>query len=348
MKNKLIILIVGVLYFFTSFGQSNVVFNADERLFTIFSLINTCGFDDEHSKKMSDVRLNIREELKGINPNLKAEIVDFYKKTDNVNWYNYTCYSFMLTQSPNFEVKEEYKNYDVVKKLDGFNLLLTKFYKECKIDILWEKYEKSYNKEIELQTVELKDEVTIMWEYLKIPKGNQSPINNVIVVPNLLNSYFRATQFEDTVANIVYIIPGPYSQNAPIAATVIHEMLHSITRPLLFENITIIDSLNSLNDLVKDKPTIKNSYNSDFGIVLDESIVRALTWHIVFINADKEFVNKGIQREYEEGFILIWYFYEAFNNFENNKKSLIDYYKTLISNIDINKEKQRWKVNTSD
>ncbi|MCK4662803.1 MAG: DUF4932 domain-containing protein [Bacteroidales bacterium] len=223
--------------------------------------------------------------------------------------------------------------------------MLSKFYKECQIDTLWKKYKKHYNKEIGLHTKELKDEVVFMWDYLKIPKGNSSPINNVIVVPNLLNSYFRATQFEDIVANIVYIIPGPYSENAPIAATVIHEMLHSITRPLLLKNKAIIDSLSSLNDLVKEQPTIKNNYNSNFSIVLDESIVRALTWRIVYRNTDSEFVHKGIQREYKEGFILIWYFYEAFDDFENNKESLINYYKTLIFNIDINNEKQRWKAN---
>ncbi|MCK4662805.1 MAG: hypothetical protein KAT68_08070 [Bacteroidales bacterium] len=106
-QNKLIILLIGILYSLTSFGQSNIVFNADERLFTVFSLINICGFDDEHSENMSDVRLYMRQELKNINPNLKAEINDFYKKTNNVNWYNYTCYSFMLTPAPVFEIKEE-------------------------------------------------------------------------------------------------------------------------------------------------------------------------------------------------------------------------------------------------
>jgi len=339
---KLLILIgIGTTYSYSTFGQYKVNFKADERLFTVYSLLNICGFDTEYGKSMSEVRLGIREDLKNIDPQLLNDLKNFYK--DHNDWYDYVCYSFIVNSPPTFTIDEKYQNNELIKSFDEFPFLLKRFYKECRIDSLWNKYKLKYENEIELHEEELKDYVPLMWNYLKIPDKKRFSIDKVLVVPNLLGSHLWATQFEDTIIDKLYVVSGPYSLNAPIAGTVIHEMMHSITGPLLKKHEALIDKFGTLNQIVRDKPTIKENYNSDFHLVLEESLVRALTWKIVYGKVDTKYLHGNIQREYKDGFILIWHFYEALGEFEKNNYSILEYYRTLISNIDIDKEEQRWK-----
>jgi hypothetical protein len=82
------------------------------------------------------------------------------------------------------------------------------------------------SKEAAFMRPEVLKSVGDMWGYLRISQDQQH--SRIRLVPNLMNSYFRATVFEDPVSDIVHVISGPYSKQADIPLTVVHELLHTV------------------------------------------------------------------------------------------------------------------------
>ena len=114
------------------------------------------------------------------------------------------------------------------------------------------------------------------------------------------------------------------------------------TIPLLQANEDEIHSKQDLLLSVEALPTVKDNYGGNFKHILDESLIRALTKRISLFSYEAG-VQAYIQREYDEGFILIWYFYEKLvNDFERRDLSFPDYFPRLIGEIDIDQERNRW------
>ncbi len=122
-----------------------------------------------------------------------------------------------------------------------------------------------------------------------------------------------------------------------------HEVLHTVTRPLLFRYKAIVDEKAGLLSLVTNKPEVKYNYKGSFATILDESLVRALTWRIVYKRIALRILKPLIQKEYREGFVLEWYFYDNLANYERSKMPFPKFYPNLISRVNIESETERWK-----
>jgi hypothetical protein len=113
--------------------------------------------------------------------------------------------------------------------------------------------------------------------------------------------------------------------------------------PLLSEYSELIASKKGIASLVKNKTAVK-FYIEDVPCLIDDCLVRALMWRIASKHfLSEQITNSNVLREYKDGFILELYFYEALAKYEKSNKNFKEYYPTIISKININYEKRRWK-----
>ncbi|MFC1528885.1 DUF4932 domain-containing protein [Candidatus Latescibacterota bacterium] len=321
----------------------------DERLFAVFALLNSAGFDDEYRKEgMHPVRIAVREEVGKISSSLSQQIETYLASHASANWFDYSRYALMLEPPPILRPRQPYSDFESVMELQGFDTILREFYTEARINFLWNRHKRFYNEEGEaLKKVYIKS-LDLMWDYARVPFADRQA--RIRVVPNLLNSYHRATLFYDIVSDSLYVIRGPLtSEDSQIDIMLVHELLHELLHPVLDREQKIINSTSSLKSLVVNLPTVRDNYDGSYRRVVEESLVRAIEKRLALSFYEEKLVKQALNREYRQGFLLVWHFYELLkDSYEKDRYPLTDIVPTLLQRIDIQTEQRRWEYQDSD
>ncbi|MBT4485808.1 MAG: DUF4932 domain-containing protein [Candidatus Latescibacteria bacterium] len=321
----------------------------DVRLFAVFVLLNSAGFDDEYRKEgMHPVRIAVREEVGKISSSLAQQIDTYIASHASANWQDYTRYALMLESPPILRPRQLYSAFESVMELQGFDTILREFYTEARINLLWSRHKRYYDEEGEALHKVYNMSLELMWDYARVPLVDRQA--RVCVVPNLLNSYHRATLFYDTVSDSLYVIRGPVtSEDTHVDIMLVHELLHELLHPVLDREHKIIDNTSLLKTLVYELPTIRNNYEGSYRRVVEESLVRAIEKRLALSFYEEKLVKQALNREYRQGFLLVWHFYELLEDFyEKDSSPLKDIVPILLKRIDIQTEQNRWEHQNSD
>lgn len=312
----------------------------DERLFAVFALLNALGFDDEfRDEGMHPVRIAVREELGQPSRLLPVEIRRYHAEHAEANWFAYTQYALMLSPPP-FSLRPGYEQTWAASVLPGFDAVLSSFYSSARLAAMWQEHCPRYRDEADLMRPKVLQSLGGMWDYLRTPESARH--YNVRVVPNLLNAYHRATVFEDPLSGAVQVICGPYSEQSQVDLTVVHEVLHTVLRPVMAQGISQIEGRAELMDLVGHLPAVLR-HGSDFGAITEESLIRALTKRIGRVAYGPAGAEQHASQEYEEGFLLMWHFLERLqSDYEVGEAPLLSQIPRLMASVDVAKEKARW------
>lgn len=312
----------------------------DERLFSTFALLNALGFNDEFREEgMHPVRTAVREELARRDPSIFKPARAYQRQHPDASWFAYTQYSLMLSAPP-FSLMSGYEDTWAASVLPGFDHVLRSFYCEALLSELWCQYLPEYEKDADLIRPEVFGCVGDMWTYLRVSREEQH--SKIRVVPNLMNSYFRATVFQDPLTGIVHVVSGPYSEQAQITLTVVHELLHTVLGSPLDQLASEVKYSSSLLNLVADLPTVVRN-GGQYDTVVEESLVRALTKRIGSQLYGEEGYVPHAAQEYREGWVLIWHFLEHLESaYEKGHQPLVTMLPEMIAAIDVCAETDRW------
>ncbi len=312
----------------------------DERLFSTFALLNALGFDDEFREEgMHPLRIAVREELASRDPALLVVARQYQSEHPEANWFSYTQYSLMLSGAP-FSLLPGYEDTWAASTLSGFDQVIRSFYSGAQLSELWRRHLPEYEREADLVRPEVFKCVGDMWTYLRVHPEEQH--SRIRVVPNLLNSYSRATVFLDPMTGIVHVISGPYSEQAQIPLTVVHELLHTVIGSAVDELTSEIKESSSLMDLVKDLPTVVRN-GGDYRTVVEESLIRALEKRIGARLYGQDGDACRTAQEYREGWMLIWHFLEQLNDtYEQSDQRFLTALPQTVSSVDVTREEARW------
>ena len=294
--------------------KNRISFSNDIEIFTLYAFMNYTGYNEENNPVgFSKVRKSVLQDLKAMNLNLKD---NNYYTNKKVGWGEYEEALKCMTEAPNFTYGKEVSS----KALEDLPEHLAEFYKEAKIESLYEKYQTDYEKEQEKYKSEVYEAIAKMNYYLKIDNNKVEPFAINI---NMLNAYWRGSRVESVYYhdNMPIILAGP-TEKANISLMV-HEHLHSIITPIVNQLTKEIDQLSYLRKEVP-KGSQADGYGSWESIV-DESIIRGIEGKAANDDA-KDIAKSG----YNQGFILAQYFYERFDEFASYEGSLEDFIKKLI------------------
>jgi hypothetical protein len=318
------------------------VFEPDIRLFTSYAFMNAAGYSHDWNATMHPVRTEVREYLDSIlTDDYKNEIRQYYEKFGGGDFYGYGVYAINSKNPPEFGLISDSCRIEDIARFESYDSLLQDFYERAKIAVLWERYyQRLY--EINLQYKPFAElAIKQITKYCGVDSGYfRNKANGKFHYQQIpLMSHFTA--FFHETGNDYWVISGP-STGAPDASAFYHEPLHKIINPIVEGNSEINMKITDLADLAQER--LQGNYNGVTSI-LCESFVRTID-RILYARYNKLSENElreVVEDEYRLGHILSFYLLENLPEYEAGNKILQEYYTELISNIDVEYEKMRWK-----
>ncbi len=318
------------------------VFEPDIRLFTSYAFMNAAGYGHDWNPTMHPVRTEVREYLDSIlTDEYKNEIRQYYDKFGGGDFYGYGVYAIYSKNPPEFGLICDTCNNEELARFESYDSLLQDFYERANISVLWERYyQRLY--EINLQYKPFAElAIKQITKYCGVDSGYfRNKANGKFHYQQIpLMSHFTAF-FHETGSDY-WVISGP-STGEPDASAFYHEPLHKIINPIVEGNSEINMRITDLADLAQER--LQGDYN-DVTSVLCESFVRTIDriLYARYNNLPENELREIVEDEYRLGHILSFYLLENLPGYEDDNKTLQEYYPELISNIDVEYEKIRWK-----
>ena len=139
---------------------------------------------------------------------------------------------------------------------------------------------------------------------------------------------------------LLYLVQGPEEGEAGPGAFY-HEALHPSIGPIINKYNDLTKNFSKLNNCAQEQ--LKGNY-PDIISLLNECFVRTIDRYLLgqYYKLDYDRTRKMVEDEYRLGFIFCLYIYESIPKYLESNKSLEEYYPILMTEIDINKEVERW------
>lgn len=320
-----------------SYDTARFDLEPDIRLFTVLAFANGSGYDYENTV-MTRERLELRHYLDSIlPPEYKDQIAGTYKATDGGLFAYVGGKAFNLSMPPAFSWLPEAGTLIVpyYRKDEKFASQVKEFYLKANIPALWNKYypdlKKTNYKYAPYTDKAIKDII----QFCRVDKNYFDSIKiHFNVFPFMQNeSGFTCSSKKD-----IYLIVSP-RKTLPGPDAFYHEALHHIINPMVEKNkFSINDNITSIG-----KGNRSNYYSTGDGLFA-ESMVRTIDYILreKYYGWSKEETLVKINDQYGYGLILMPYFYEKLKVYSEDSVTLEKYLPEIISQIDIEKEKQRW------
>jgi hypothetical protein len=347
MRNSFIALILILLMFSceNKTGKSKdefFVFEPDVRLFTSYAFMNAAGYDHDWNKTMHPVRVRTRQYLDSIlSDDYKQKIRSYYEKFGYGDFYGYGVYAINSKNPPDFGLLCDSCKDEDLSKFKAYDSLLRDFYSRANISELWKKLNpelnainNQYKPYAGLAIKQITEYCRVDSNYFRDKKNGKF---HYLQIP--LMSYFTAFFYE--TRNDYWVISGPSTGKADPSAFY-HEPLHKVINPIVENYPELNMKINDLVSLSQEK--LEGDYNNITPLIC-ESFVRTID-RILSARYNKltvEELRKMVEDEYRLGHILTFYLMENLPRYEAGNKTLREYYPDLISGIDVEYEKTRWK-----
>lgn len=317
------------------------VFEPDLRLFTSYAFMNAAGYSHDWNSTMHPIRVEVRKYLDSIlTDDYKKNIYEYYEKLGGGDFYGYGVYAINSKYPPKFGLICDTCKNEGLEKFVMFDSLLQDFYEKAQIDELWERnYQKLYDINLQYKPFA---EIAIkqITAFCRVDSNYfRNTANGKFHYQQIpLMSYFTA--FFNETGNDYWVISGPSGGGADPSAFY-HEPLHKIINPIVESNSQVNEKIKSLTELSQER--LKGDYNSN-NALLCESFVRTID-RILYARYNKlpeDELRQVVEDEYRLGHILSFNLLENLPAYEADNKTLQEYYPELISNIDVEYEKNRW------
>jgi hypothetical protein len=322
----------------------------DPAIFTLFTLLNVAGYDDENRETgMHPVRRRIRAEVDTlISPEFKARLREFYDlHRAQASPWTYCVVAKASSGPPDFAPDsvwtQDLKGKGEFAGMDKVHALLREFHRKIPMDRLHGEVRRDYVAYIRDYRKAVHREAAAALDYARIRDVSELPGQGqlVVVIPNLLDSYRRATSF--VLGDTLYSVEGPQEKVGYNP----HEFIHAVTNPAVYD-----PSLSAKSEKARPLLQALRTANAegDFrspAALLDESLVRAVSLRYGFANASPEersALEADMLKEYRAGYILERYFWEKLADYEASNESLRQYYPVMLDSLNVLTEIRRWQA----
>jgi hypothetical protein len=250
-----------------------VQLQADERLFTLFAALNAAGYDEENNEQgMSAVRRQVRAALAqpgGETPPLPATLRPYLSLCRTIHVSQCATWILQRGPAPDFTRAVDGWALDAPAfPFLGFDRALAAFYRQADIAGLWAAQRPAYEAEIARYRDLVTPAVAEVLAYLKLP---QPPTEGVVVLPNLLDAYWRG--YGPRVGDLSYVVMGPAIN--PNIGLIQHEAMHPILNPLVDAHADAIRRGQADRLFAALKPRVSASYGT-WHSILRENVIRAV------------------------------------------------------------------------
>lgn len=242
---------------------------ADERIFTLFALLNAAGYDAENfNQPFHPVRAAVREYVAARPlPNLNRW------RTQLSFMHSYTFVEWVLHygQPPEFpRLVSGWHSSAPAFLFWGLEGELRQFYHAAEIDALWQNLQPEYEAEAERYRAATHPAIEQMLAYTRL---ENSPIGHIVVIPNLLDAHWRG--YGPHISNTAYVVIGP-TGDAPDVGLIQHEALHSLLGPLIEANWQVIEPNQAERLFNRLRAEVDAKSYGTWPAILEESVINAV------------------------------------------------------------------------
>jgi len=326
-------------------NRPQVSLETSEKLFTVLTAINTCGYDQELNAS-DPLRTQIRSEVaKAVENTAGAqEVVGpmclFYRQHQAPepahDLSHYVSLALYLEEPPAFTLKVKQTELPPdAAVVANMVPLMQAFYQKIGLHAIWEQHRARYRELTEIYHEPLAKMTFDTEIYLKYPSagylGRQFTVYlEAMGAPGQTNARNYASDY--------YVVISPTSSTAIKMQQIRHTYLHYLLDPLALKNGDSFKRLEPLLEDVKDAP-MDEAFKSDISLLVTECLIRAIEERLTKIpEAERA---KGIDEAEKEGYVLTRYFYDALGKFEKDPAGMRNAYADLVGAIEVGKEMKR-------
>ena len=319
----------------TSFGAEALQLESNENLFCVLAAINAAGFDDgiklpDNNPLRQQLRDYLAQQNIGSLPALKAFVQTNGRRKSGVqDLAQYISYALSVTGPPDFA----WRTRDVevppdAKALEGLTPLLIDFYRQARLDQLWQRARPVYEKELEKYHTPVLSMTTKVDGYLRVSAGGYLGRRFQIFIDLLGTPQQVQTR---NYGDDAFVIVTPSVE--PKMFDIRHAYLHFELDPIMIKYGMDLQQKRSLLDVVQPSPLDEN-YKNDFVLLSNESLIKAVECRL-----DKN--KAGIQQAMQQGYVLTEYFSEQLPVFEKQEQGMRFFAEQMVNDIDLKRETAR-------
>jgi len=324
-----------------------VSLDTSETLFSVFTAMNLCGYDQDLS--VSDpLRKQIRSEVAKAaeaSPEAKSAsqtMCQFYKDHEQPEAWRtlsqYVSLALYLNPIPSFTIRVREADLPPdASYVQGILPHLLKFYQAAGINSIWEQHHAAYDALTERYHNPLAKMLFDTEVYLKLPSaGYLGRSFTVFLDPLGAPGQTNARNY----ASDYYVVISPGTSTALKMDEIRHTYLHYLLDPLVLKYPTNTKRLEPLLDSVKHSP-MDESFKDDISLLLTECLIRAIEVRTSTGKPAEAQKDEAVNASVAQGFVLTRYFYDALKQFEKDPAGLRNSYGQMLTDIDLKKEQKR-------
>ena len=328
-------------------AQTPTTLEVSETIFSVLAAANVCGYDQELSASLpvrAEVRIDLVAASKSPDAAAAAKAMcAFYEQHRQGGAANslspYVSLALNLGPAPEFVPK--FLEADLPPDASyvlGFVPLLKTYAAAANLHSIWLKHQPQYAALVDQYHEPVARMITATDTYLRMPIAGYAGRHYTIYLdpmaaPGTVNSRnYQADSF--------YMVVSPTDNNIHIEA-LRHTYLHFVLEPLLARRATALARLKPILLSVQKAP-LAEEYKTDMGLLLIESLIRAIEARNPM---DPKLPEKDRQamvvNDEAEGFVLTGYFYDQLRTFERGNTGLKDSFPDWLHDINVDKIKKQ-------
>ena len=319
--------------------QSTVSADGSEAMFTTICALLAAGFESNiSSDNWTAFRAQMRERLRKQQGPAVDAAREFYRRHElrdpGATLSRYLWFGLVSGPAPGFQpvLRRDDLPPEVIA-LEGFSEILANYYQEQKIGQLWRQVQPIYNREVERLHEPVSQMVFVTSGYLREILEPSAPRTFEIIVEPLVGRITNVRNFGDHYALVL-------SGGEEIPTDLLrHAFLHFLLDPLplMYAHVTAVKR--PLFEKAAASPRLSPELKDDYASYFAECMVRAVELKLKRLSPGER--EATMNRDDEDGFVLVKPLFEALPKFENSEPSMKLFFPDLVRAIDLGAESKR-------
>jgi hypothetical protein len=319
--------------------ETRVTVDGSEAMFTTMCALLASGYEaDVSAEKWSPMRAQLRDRLQHQQGPAVEVLRNFYHQHEladpGLMLSRYIWFGLVSGPAPEFKpiLRRDELPPEVIA-LEGFQEILTSYYKEQKIGELWRQVQPVYNREIEKLHDEVADIVFVSSGYLREILEPENPRTFTIVVEPLVGRITNVRNFGDHYS---LVLSGA---DALPSDVVRHAFLHFLLDPLplMYPHVTAVKR--PIYDAAAKAPRLPAELKDDYSSFFAECLVRAVELKLRHISPGEREV--AMTQDDADGLVLVRPLFTALAKFEQSEPGMKLFFPDLVRAIDTPTELKR-------
>jgi tetratricopeptide (TPR) repeat protein len=319
--------------------ETRVTVDGSEAMFTTMCALLAAGFEaDVSAEKWTPMRAQLRERLQHQQGPAVEVLRNFYHQHELADpgamLSRYIWFGLVSGPAPSFapRLRRDEMPPEVIA-LEGFQEILSAYYKEQGIGELWRQVQPVYNREIERLHDSVSDIVFVATGYLREILEPGNPRAFTIIVEPLVGRITNVRNFGDHYA---LVLSGA---DALPVDVVRHAFLHFLLDPLPLQYPHVVAVKRPIYDLAAKAPRLAPELKDDFPSYFAECLVRAVELKLKRMSPGER--DAALDRDDAAGLVMVRPIFGALAKFESSEPGIVLYFPELVRAIDAPTEQKR-------